>query len=188
MVHLSTRRKITPVRLKDETFSEVAAHNRPICTVVNATPAVIGHYLWSVRVETYRWRHRIAFYVLSNYWPQKTFRRRYFHLRKRRNRGSEKSSWDLEKSLNWTKSLNNPMLRGTFLFLFLWLLLFCSMYRTNKPHFAVCKWCVIITIPTVSTYTIAQHNSVKYTGGQYKPCFVLDKYICQPFASLQTKK
>ena len=118
----------------------------------------------------------------------KTFRRRYFHLRKKSNRGSEKSSWDLEKSLNWTKSLNNPMLRGTFLFLFLWLLLFCSMYRTNKPHFAVCKWCVIITIPTVSTYTIAQHNSVKYTGGQYKPCFVLDKYICQPFASLQTKK
>ena len=148
------------------------------------------HPLWFVAsYDLSEYRHtdgvtEIAFYVLSNYWPQKTFRRRYFHLRKRRNQGSGKSSWDLAKYLNWTKSWNNPTLRGTFLLLFLWLLLFCSMYRTNKPHFVVCKWCVIITIPTVSHSTIAEHNSTKYTGGQYKPCFVLDKYICQPFASL----
>ena len=53
------------------------------------------------------------------------------------------------------------------------------MYRTNRPHFAVCKWWVIISIPTVSHSTIAEHNSTKYTVGQYKPCFVLDKYIYQ---------
>ena len=106
----------------------------------------------------------IAFYVLSNYWPQKTFRRRYFHLRKRTNRGSEKSSRDLEKYFNWAKSSNSPTLQGTFLFLFLWLLLFCSMHRTNRPHFAVCKWCLIISIPTVSHSTIAEHNTTKYTA------------------------
>ena len=140
MVHLSARGRITPVRLKDETFSEVAAHNRPLCNILNATSAVIGHYLWSVRVQTRGWHERqIVSYVLFNYWPQKTFRKSFFHLRKRRNRGSEKSSWDLEKYLNLTKSSNNPTLRRTFLFLFLWLLLFCPMYRINRPHFAVCK-------------------------------------------------
>ena len=65
----------------------MATHNRPVYNVVNATPAVIGRQLWSVKVQTYGWRHRkIVFYVLSNYWPQKPSRSSYFHLRKRRNR------------------------------------------------------------------------------------------------------
>ena len=45
---------------------------------------VIGSY------DLSEYRHtddvtEIAFNVLSNYWPQKTFRRRYFNLSKRRN-------------------------------------------------------------------------------------------------------
>ena len=181
MVHLSARGRITPVRLKDETCSEVAAHNRPLCNVVNATSAVIGHYLWSVRVQTNGWHERqIVSYVLFNYWPQKTFRKSFFHLRKRRNRGCEKSSWDLEKYLNLTKSSNNPTLRRTFLFLFLWLLLFWSMYKQIDPTLLCVSgvW-LYLNQPTLSQSSIAQHSSTKYTGGQYKPCFVLDKYIYQ---------
>lgn len=116
--------------------------------------------------------------MLSNYWPQKTFRRSFFHLRKRRNRGSEKSSWVLEKYFNWTKSSNNPTLRGTFLFLFLWLLLFCPMYRINRPHFTVSKWCLIISIPT-SCAPVYDRKANRTYGWTVQAVFVLVKYIYQ---------
>ena len=131
----------------------------------------------------------IAFYVLSNYWPQKTFRRRYFHLRKRTNRGSEKSSRDLEKYFNWAKSSNSPTLQGTFLFLFLWLLLFCSMHRTNRPHFVVCKWCLITSIPTCPTLRSQSTTTLNIrVDSTSRVLFSTSIFVNRLSHSLQTKK
>ena len=121
-----------------------------VCSILynelNTTRSVISRCLWSIRIQTHGWRHRkTVFFVLSNIahcfknvceiipdW--KKFSRSCLRVWKRRNR-DESVPGEL-KNTTGTNLWTVDRLWGKFV-IFL-ILLFCSLYKTNRFLFAVC--------------------------------------------------